>query len=349
MPVTIGIQLTTRCNLSCAHCFVERSGDDIPVDIIKRIIPAAKACQCTCIDFTGGEPTLHPAFSEILALLAENDIGFTMVSNGWNFSEIFPDISPYMGIARRIAFSLDGATEDVHDSNRAEGSFRRVMQAASVCRLKGIPFGFRFAVTRANIHQLEEAALLSAKLGAESLTFIPLQPTPRAVEEKLILDPADLREVKEQTLRLQKIFRMEIYLAAGYHDLDPHVFCPAMTSNELFFNARGELGFCCQLADYEGGARDSEIIGSLENMTLYEAHQRMIDTVAIFRKEKARRLADGELSDLDYHACWYCLKYFNKAGWMAEYSCSPWSENINATGPGKSAKELADAKENITG
>jgi len=349
MTISVSVQLTTRCNLNCIHCFVDGSGDDISVGIIEKIIPFAKACKCSCLDFTGGEPTLHPGFFDIIRLLANNDLQFTMVTNGWRFAEDYRNINPYVDSIRKLIFSLDGATEDIHDSIRAEGSYRRVMQAVSICRFKEIPFGIRTVVSRSNIHQLEGIALVAAKIGAEYLTLIPLQPTPRTVAQNLILHPDDLKEIKQEALRLRKIFAMKILLTAGYLDEDPLALCPALTMNELFLTSKEEVGFCCQLADYERGTKDSDILGSLEEMTLHDAQKRVIDAVAAYKKDKIQRLADGKLGKMDYYSCWYCLKYFKKVDWMAEFSDNPWSEDVLTARTGKSARELAMAQEHMAG
>ena len=328
MTLTIGVQLTTRCNLDCTHCFVDRHGNDISMETLKKIIPFAKAYNCSCLAFTGGESTMHPKFPEIMQILAGNGMKFTMVTNGWNFADFYQNIKPYLTNIKTLAFSLDGATEDIHDLNRAKGSYRRIFQAISICRYKEIPFGLRMTVTKRNIHQLEEAALLAAKVGAEKLAIIPLQPTPRMVSLKLLLNPNDLKEIKEEVSRLQKIFTIKIILTAGYFDEDPLVSCHPLTMKDLFVTSKGEVSFCCQLSDYTGGEKGTDIIGNLEEVDLFEAHKRMIDAVAKYKKDKIQCLAEGKLSVLDYNSCWYCAKYFRKVDWMVGWPDNPWTEDL---------------------
>ncbi len=319
MSISIGVQLTTRCNLDCIHCFVNGSGDNLSLSSLEQIIAFAKACNCSCLDFTGGEPTLHPEFPEIVEMLSANALGFTMVTNGWDFVDWYQSVKRHLDTIRRVVFSLDGATEAIHDLNRAEGSYRRVLQAVSICRYKEITFGIRTTVTKKNIDQLEEIALLAAKIGAEELVLIPLLPTPRMAALKLILSPEDLEQVVEHAARLRKIFRMKITLAAGYFDPDPLALCPPMTMKQLFVTSKAEVGFCCHLNNYDGGAKDTDIIGNLDEMNLHEAHERMIDAVAAFRKEKIQRLEKQTFGTLDHFPCWYCLKYFKKVDWLAEF------------------------------
>lgn len=328
MSLIVGVQLTTRCNLHCEHCFVNCSGNDLSMSTFAKIVSFAKIYNCSQLSFTGGEPTLHPKFSEIMRVLAENNLKLTMVTNGWNFLDFYQNIKPYLTHIRRLDFSLDGATAEVHDLNRTKGSYQRVVQATSICKYKGIPFGLRTAITKRNMHQLEEMALLAAKLGSEELTLGPVQPTSRTAGLKLLLHPEDLKRITDEVLRLQKIFKMRMTMTTGFFDSDPLAMCHPLTMKELFINSRGQITFCCQLTDCEGAENGTEVVANLEEVNLYEAHQAMVDAVAQYQKDKIQRLAEGKFGHLDFYPCWYCLKYFRKVNWLIEFPDSLWSQDL---------------------
>jgi MoaA/NifB/PqqE/SkfB family radical SAM enzyme len=53
------VQITERCNLHCAHCFVSsgKSGIDIPfTDIAGKVLPRLRQARVERITLTGGEP-----------------------------------------------------------------------------------------------------------------------------------------------------------------------------------------------------------------------------------------------------------------------------------------------------
>ena len=328
MPLIIGVQLTTRCNLHCEHCFVDCSGDDLDLTTFGKIVSFAKASNCSCLHFTGGEPTIHSRLPEVMEILSKNNLKFTMVTNGWNFLDFYQSIKPYLTNIKRLDFSLDGATEDIHDLNRTKGSYRRVLQAVSICRYKGIPFGLRTTITQRNIHQFEGIAFLATKVGAEELTFNPVQPTSRIAALKLLLHPDDLKKITDEVLRLQQIFKIKITRSTGYFDSDFLALCYPLTMKELFINSKGKISFCCQLTDYEDSPNDTDLIGNLDEISLYEAHQRMVDAIGNYEKAKIQRLAKGNLGNLDYYPCWYCLKYFKKVDWLTQFPDNPWSQDI---------------------
>src|SRR3712207_9549528 len=70
-PQRLSVELANICNLHCSYCF--RADDNLysphaeffPLELLRRVISEARtAANITRINFTGGEPTLHPAFAE---------------------------------------------------------------------------------------------------------------------------------------------------------------------------------------------------------------------------------------------------------------------------------------------
>ena len=86
----IEVQLTTRCNLRCAHCYVETGARDMPLERVEEIAAFAQGRGCTHLSFTGGEPTLHPQFARVLRVTVDHGLKFALVSNGWGFAGVFP-------------------------------------------------------------------------------------------------------------------------------------------------------------------------------------------------------------------------------------------------------------------
>jgi uncharacterized radical SAM superfamily Fe-S cluster-containing enzyme len=72
-PLLLNIDLTNRCNLHCPICFADagaRGGVVEPsLDQVRRLLDqvlSAHASQPLCLQYTGGEPTLHPQFLDML-------------------------------------------------------------------------------------------------------------------------------------------------------------------------------------------------------------------------------------------------------------------------------------------
>lgn len=68
----ITIQLTDRCNLSCPYCFAPKNfRKDLSKNNLDQFISFCLKDLPECIHITGGEPSLHDNFVDILALLSE--------------------------------------------------------------------------------------------------------------------------------------------------------------------------------------------------------------------------------------------------------------------------------------
>lgn len=77
------IEVTTKCNLRCIHCYAESDStlDISPItEELKRVIGEAAALGCRKLQLTGGECTLRDDLNEILIYAK---------SSGFEFIEIF--------------------------------------------------------------------------------------------------------------------------------------------------------------------------------------------------------------------------------------------------------------------
>src|SRR5260370_18193282 len=70
------LQITERCNLYCAHCFVSAGnyGDTMHLKTIRSVvIPKLKQLRVISIKQTGGKPFAHPDIIEILLSFRKPD------------------------------------------------------------------------------------------------------------------------------------------------------------------------------------------------------------------------------------------------------------------------------------
>lgn len=68
----ITLQLVTNCNLDCIYCFAPKHDkNEITLANFEKFFDFCKENKPDCIHITGGEPTLHPFFCEIVNHLSE--------------------------------------------------------------------------------------------------------------------------------------------------------------------------------------------------------------------------------------------------------------------------------------
>ena len=328
----IVIELTNRCNLSCGHCFDERHAatGDLPLEIIEKLLREGKSCGIEQVSFTGGEPTIHRRFAEIVRRVCEAEYAFSFVSNGVNFPQIYPLLLKYRHWFKGVTFSLDGAREETHDRLRSKGSYRRVMRATSICVFKELPFTINMVLTEQNRKEIGEMVWLGERLGSSGVRFGHLMPTPETALRKLDLSPIERRDVESEIWRLKRSASIPVGMAPGYFNEPPLFPCGPLELEEYNVDYKGNLTLCCQLSGNSGANQGTDVMGNLHEMSLAEACERFLQRVATHLADKRDKLSRGEFCELDHFPCWYCLKYLGKTSWLRDFPNHPWTDQTNS-------------------
>lgn len=179
--------LTEGCNLACRHCWLSPKlhtestpYSTLPPTIFTKILDQAKSLGLEAVKLTGGEPLLHPEIQEILQILKERNIPFTIESNGVLCT---PELAKIIAAACRgasVSVSLDGADAESHEWVRGiKGSFDAALSGIRNLVNVGIKPQIIMTVMNHNKMQLEAIVRLAETLGAESVKFNLVQPTGR--------------------------------------------------------------------------------------------------------------------------------------------------------------------------
>lgn len=128
------LEITRACNLACRHCGSDCSAKtrfaalttDSWVKILENI--AAGFSPGPAIVLTGGEPLLHPGFTQLIRKLRELHFRWGIVSNGYDLDERMLETMLENDI-HSITISLDGK-EESHNWLRGKGdSYRKAVRA----------------------------------------------------------------------------------------------------------------------------------------------------------------------------------------------------------------------------
>ncbi len=325
----IVIELTNRCNLSCQHCFSGRHGgrDELPLQVVTGILAEALGNGFDDISFTGGEPTLHSQFAEVLRLTYEAGYRFGFVSNGWNFAKTYPVLLPYRDRLGTITFSVDGATRETHDRFRGRGSFDRLLQAMSVCVATGLSFSINTVLSAHNRHEIGQMVDFARGLGSRGLRFCHLMHSPLTTGQGFDLSPDERKDVEVEIDALRRQHSFPIVMAPGYHtsDLFP---CSPLQMEEVNVDCHGNLTKCCHLSGHGNGAGQADVIGNLQHTSFTAAFRRLVKENEQFRRTKEERFAAGHFQDPDFFPCWYCSLYYDKVQWLGDISDHSWREHL---------------------
>jgi radical SAM protein with 4Fe4S-binding SPASM domain len=177
-PVLYALELTSRCNGLCPGCgdiFAgereKQSIDTVPSEldvadwhtILAKISPHAHRLK-----LTGGEPTLHPQFAEIVQTIEYLGIAFTVFTNA-----LWPDPGEVISLlsstsqCRGLLISLHGASAASHEAfTQVPGSFEEVTTNIRQAVGHGLKVTVSTVLTRHNFREVREIASLAHSLGA---------------------------------------------------------------------------------------------------------------------------------------------------------------------------------------
>ncbi|MBI4814976.1 MAG: radical SAM protein [Deltaproteobacteria bacterium] len=347
----LGIETTNRCNYTCTHCLradiaprkdlpqevqsvigPRNARRDIPLETIDKIIEQARPLHVKSVSLTGGEPTLHPEFAEIVGRFAKAGYTVNFLTNGTRWAKTFPIVERWRDSIGAVCFSIDGATEATMDRLREPGAFRTTMGAISVMRLRKLPFMMQLVICQDNLHELDQMAELACRVGAQIVSFCPVQPTLQTTYKRMNIPPKTWYAVKERIERMRQIYKIKVeYMASMFpNETSPWTSCNALTMNAIYVDYLGNVTFCCQLSQYADSQVKTDIIANLEQDDLLEAVSKYTAQVMEYHRIKRSKLEAGALSKVDRDfGCWYCFKHFSKVDFLRHFPDDPWAESVS--------------------
>jgi len=135
------VELTARCNERCIHCYAE-SGPErteaLTQDEVRAVLDAAVTLGRPFVQFTGGDPLIHPDLVEMVAhARAVHVAGIEIYTNGLLLNDAL--ITRLLPHAPRLSFSIYADTPEIHDAiTRVPGSWNKTLAAMHRARDAGL-------------------------------------------------------------------------------------------------------------------------------------------------------------------------------------------------------------------
>lgn len=195
------LEVTSRCNLNCIHCYADggphrdmeclsvrndRFIEQNPINTneILQIISDAALEGCRQIQFTGGEPTIHPRLSEMI--LHARKEGFTFIevySNGTLMNEAMLDFFKKHDV--HLAASFYSHRSEVHDCiTKVPGSCRATLKTLSKIKERQIPLRIGIIAMKQNeTNVIKTKKYLLEKKFTDRVGIDALRPCGRGVND----------------------------------------------------------------------------------------------------------------------------------------------------------------------
>jgi radical SAM protein with 4Fe4S-binding SPASM domain len=159
--ISLGIGLTSNCNLHCAHCY--RDQERIYNLTLADVQKVCESLEISAIGFGTGENGLNPEYFQILDYLHSRDIKMSLASNGYTLS-ITPDEK--LKYFKDVEFSVDFPDPARQDQFRGEGNWQTVLEGIERCRRLGIRVSILAVLMNLNYKDLGRIARLAASFDA---------------------------------------------------------------------------------------------------------------------------------------------------------------------------------------
>jgi len=250
-PLSGTIELTARCNLKCAHCYINLPANDVnsekelTTDEIKKILSEVSVEGCLWLLFTGGEPLLRKDFEEIYVYAKKRGFFVTVFTNATlideKIIEVFKEFPPFS-----IETTLYGITPETYEGvTGVKGSFKRFMNGVDLIIGNKLPLKIKSVIMSLNYKEIDEMKKwveskgkkfrfdpvlnprLDGKKGPEELRLLP--------EEVARLDFADPQRVAEW-----KKFSKD-FIGAPVND---NLFVCSAGRNSFYIDSFGYLNVC---------------------------------------------------------------------------------------------------------
>jgi radical SAM protein with 4Fe4S-binding SPASM domain len=185
-PFLVAFNLTRRCNLKCAHCYLDagtlNSGDPEELateEVCALLNEIAAMSEETMVVLTGGEPLLRPDIMEIAAHASGLGLMVVIGTNGVLLNDKRVAALQKAGVSA-AGISVDSLDAGYHDGFRgAPGSWAKTISGIDACRRAGLMFQVHFSVTDDNAHELDQMIEFCRSSGAAVLNVFFLVCTGR--------------------------------------------------------------------------------------------------------------------------------------------------------------------------
>jgi radical SAM protein with 4Fe4S-binding SPASM domain len=172
IPIEGTLETTYRCNLRCAHCYVnEAVGDadeaarELPTERLLSLIDEVAERGTLFLLLTGGEVLVRPDFPELYLHALRRGLLVVVYTNGTliteRVAELFADHKPQL-----VEITLYGMTRETYERvTQVPGSYDKCL--AGIMRLveRGVPLRLKTMVLSWNVDELEAMRGFATSLG----------------------------------------------------------------------------------------------------------------------------------------------------------------------------------------
>ena len=291
------INATNSCNLNCKMCLRSKQGaGDVDPDLLKSIMPELRVLGFSGISITGGEPIMHPGFSELVKMVVSEGFLLGVVTNGILYKGYLEILEGYRQRTSFVAISLDSHKEEINDFIRGKGSFGSAIKAIVEFKKRGFFVKVSHVVNKKNLMDLAEFVSFVLNLGADAVNVLATIKTPE--NKDLVLDEEEKKAFHAMLRILKLIYEKKVFYASSTGYVKNLIFCDNFNNmNDMTLDFMGNLIFCCDTI--HRGA----VLGNLKEEGLANLVDKYVKTQSILKAARIRSVLNhksNETNDCDF-------------------------------------------------
>ena len=287
------IEVTARCNMGCAHCYINLPAGDraarekeLTLGEIGRIADEAIELGALWVLISGGEPLLRDDFAEIYLLLKRKGLLVSVFTNATlvrpEHVELFRKYPP-----RDLEVSVYGATKETYERvTRRPGSFDAFLRGLCLLEEGGVRVRLKSMALRSNVHELPA---MSAFCRAHTKDYYRFDPV---LHSRFDGNPARNAEIAAERLSPDEVAAVERADAERFGALEKN--CNDLIDESFLRNDVDHL-FLCGAGNgsfnvgYDGTFRLCSSLWApgttcdLRNVSLREAWEELVPRVRAMR------------------------------------------------------------------
>lgn len=174
VPLSVTLEVTHRCPLTCAHCYNnlpmadrEAAESELTLDEYRRVLDELQQMGTFWLLFSGGEPFARKDFLEIYTCAKQKGFLITIFTNG---TILTPAIADYLAEwpPFSIEITLYGHTRETYEALTGQpGSFDRCRRGVNLLLERNLPLKLKTVPTSINKHEVRDMQQFAEELGCE--------------------------------------------------------------------------------------------------------------------------------------------------------------------------------------
>lgn len=169
IPYSGVIELTFRCNLNCAHCYVPHppEGKELTYQQICDILDTVVNEGCLWLLITGGEPLIRDDFLDIYTYAKKKGLLIALFTNGTLITEQIADYLKEWP-PDKVEITLYGITKETYEKvTQVKDSFEKCMKGINLLLERKIPLNLKTMVMTLNKDEIWQIKKYVEDLGLD--------------------------------------------------------------------------------------------------------------------------------------------------------------------------------------